>query len=171
MSSTVRGRLGASITPYAIAYATGGVAYGETEHVGRLFGFGTGVDDTGAPIIMPVANSYVSRTTKSGWVAGGGIEARLAGNVTGRIEYLHLDLGHDSGSTGNILNTTPLVVSFNSHVTEDLVRLGFNYKFDPYVTAVPAYPAQTNGLGRMRPIFKPPGVAMQRLAPWSWTGF
>ena len=35
---TVRGRLGATITPYAVAYVTGGLAYGEVEHVGTIYG-------------------------------------------------------------------------------------------------------------------------------------
>jgi opacity protein-like surface antigen len=53
-----------------------------------------------------VATPFESWATKVGWSAGAGIERHLGGNLTARIEYLHLDF---------------------------IVRLGLNYKFDPLV--------------------------------------
>ena len=35
---TVRGRLGAAVTPDTLIYATGGLAFGEVEHVGTIYG-------------------------------------------------------------------------------------------------------------------------------------
>ena len=63
---------------------------------------------------------------------GDGIETHLGGNVTGKIEYLHMSFGNDTaiGST-NTQSTPPIAISFTSHVTDDIVRLGLNYKFDP----------------------------------------
>ena len=122
---TLRGRLGATITPDLLAYGTGGLAYSEIEHVGIIYG-SDGIASGDAP------NIFNNRALRPGWAAGGGIEARLGGNVTGKIEYLHMDFGLDKAQAILPQNATPLVVNFNSRITEDLVRLGINYKFDPY---------------------------------------
>jgi opacity protein-like surface antigen len=120
--ATLRGRLGATVTPGAVAYVTGGLAVGEVMTAGTVFGF----DGDGEPVNTIVS----SHNTKAGWTAGGGLEARLIGNWTGRIEYLYLDLG--------TLTTVPtpapgstVAAAFNSRVTDNVVRLGVNYKFDP----------------------------------------
>ena len=60
---------------------------------------------------------------------GGGIEAHLSGPWTGKIEYLHVDLG----STTNVL-TFPAIVGVTSLTTNtemraDIIRAGLNYKF------------------------------------------
>ena len=55
---------------------------------------GTGFDDMGNAV--SAGNNFFSRQLRAGWTAGGGIEARLAGNVTGKIEYLHVDFGSDT---------------------------------------------------------------------------
>jgi hypothetical protein len=43
-----------------------------------------------------------------------------------------MSFGSDTaiGST-NTQNTPPIAISFTFHVTDDIVRLGLNYKFDP----------------------------------------
>ncbi|HEU0058246.1 MAG TPA: outer membrane beta-barrel protein, partial [Hyphomicrobiaceae bacterium] len=123
--ATLRGRLGATVTPDAVAYVTGGLAVGEVMTAGMVFGF----DGDGDPVNTIVS----SHNTKAGWTAGGGIEARLIGNWTGKIEYLYLDLGS--------VTTVPVpapgataAAAFNSRVTDNVVRLGVNYKFDPEIT-------------------------------------
>ena len=52
---------------------------------GTVFGF----DGDGNPVNTIVS----SHNTKAGWTVGGGIEGRLAGNWTAKLEYLYLDLG------------------------------------------------------------------------------
>jgi hypothetical protein len=47
-------------------------------------------------------------TQKAGWTAGAGIEGRLFGNVTGKIEYLYMDFGTISTSVTNPFNATPV---------------------------------------------------------------
>jgi outer membrane immunogenic protein len=74
-----------------------------------VFGF----DGDGNPVNTIVS----SHNTKAGWTVGGGIEGRLAGNWTARLEYLYLDLG-------------TVATAFNSRVTDNIVRAGLNYKFD-----------------------------------------
>src|SRR5262249_37617090 len=81
--ATLRGRLGVVATPNAIAYVTGGLAVGEVMNAGTVLGF----DGDGNPVNTIVS----SHNTKAGLVVGGGIEGRLAGNWTAKIEYLYLD--------------------------------------------------------------------------------
>jgi opacity protein-like surface antigen/outer membrane receptor protein involved in Fe transport len=167
---TVRGRLGAAVTPDTLIYGTGGLAFGEVEHIGTIYGTGIGVDMNGNPAEVPAANIFVSRSLRAGWVAGAGFEARLGGNWTGRVEYLHVDLGQETARATLPTNATPIGIAFNSRITEDMVRLGLNYKFDPYVTWVPVNGAPVRPpppvRERVRPIYKGPIETV-----WTWTGF
>jgi opacity protein-like surface antigen/outer membrane receptor protein involved in Fe transport len=159
---TVRARLGIAVTPDLLAYGTGGLAYGEVEHAGIMYG-------TDGVIPNDVANTYADRALRAGWVAGGGIEARLAGNITGKIEYLHMDFGFDRGQAILPLNATPIAVNFNSRITEDLVRVGINYKFDPIVgfyTTTPTAASISQWRERPRMVYKAPVTAL-----WTWIGF
>src|SRR6202023_2792199 len=91
--------------------------------------------------VVPTANTFSNRMLREGWTAGGGLEAHIGGNWTGKVEYLHIDLGYASALFAPLpSNSTPLTIAFNSHITEDLVRVGLNYKFDPNVVYVPVYP-------------------------------
>jgi outer membrane immunogenic protein len=117
---TVRARLGTTITPTFLAYVTGGLAYGE-------------VDTNGTVTSGGLAGGFSSSATNAGWTVGGGIEAQLSGNWTGKIEYLYMDLGTVSG--GPFPTLIPalgggfLAGSFSSHITDNIVRVGLNYKF------------------------------------------
>jgi opacity protein-like surface antigen/outer membrane receptor protein involved in Fe transport len=161
---TVRGRLGAAVTPDLLAYATGGLVYGEVEHLGVIYG--TGLDAFGNPTFA--GGTFADRQLRAGWAAGGGIEARLTGNVTGRIEYLHADFGADSALASSPLNATPINIGFHSRITEDMVRLGINYKFDPYAVLVYNSAAISAAQLRERPrmVSNAPVAAL-----WTWTGF
>jgi iron complex outermembrane receptor protein len=143
---TVRGRLGATVTPETIAYLTGGLAVAEIKTAGTISGFVPGVDDNGNPIITPVGLGFYDHRTKAGWAAGAGFETHLSGNLTGKVEYLYLDFGRVSTAAINPLNSTPIAVSFDSRVTDHIVRVGLNYKFDP-TSAV--YAAPTNAKSPM----------------------
>jgi opacity protein-like surface antigen len=87
-----------------------------------VFGF----DGDGNPVNTIVS----SHNTKAGWTVGGGIEGRLAGNWTAKLEYLYLDLGTVSTVPALATNTT-VAAAFSSRVTDNIVRAGINYKFDP----------------------------------------
>ena len=58
-----------------------------------------------------------------------GPEAHLYSNWTGKVEYLFMNLG---SMTTNINNqgVMTLTAMFNSHITDQIVRAGINYKFD-----------------------------------------
>ena len=117
--ATLRGRLGVTVTPDAIAYVTGGLAVGEVMTAGTVFGF----DGDGNPVNTIVS----SHNTKAGYAAGGGIEGRLAGNWTAKIEYLYLDLGTVTTMPAPAPNSTT-TTAFNSRITDNLLRVGINYK-------------------------------------------
>ncbi len=116
---TLRGRLGVTVTPDVLVYATGGLAFGEIKTSGTL---------TGATILINTASTGFSNSeTNAGWTVGAGLEAHLGGNWTGKVEYLYMDLGSVSGS---VTNTAANVrAAYSSKVTDNIVRAGLNYKF------------------------------------------
>jgi outer membrane immunogenic protein len=117
---TFRGRLGMTMTPTMLLYATGGLAYGNVKSSAIVSGFGGGGGVT-APVVS-------FNTTHAGWTVGAGIETQLMGNWTGKLEYLYMDLGRYTGN-GTLLTTVPpLLGNFSSRVTDNIFRAGINYK-------------------------------------------
>jgi len=110
--------------------------------------------------------NFVHRTVKTALTIGGGVETRLAGNVTGKIEYLHMDFGSASTLATNIPNSPAIAVAVNSHITNDIVRIGINYKFDPNA-ASPSYQAARSVPADRSPIL----IADSVKGPWTWTGY
>ena len=96
--ATLRGRLGFA-ADRVLFYATGGGAFGDV-----------------------LANTTANRQSdnKAGWTAGAGIEAAFTPNLTGRVEYLFVDL---QNSTFTPVPNVP--VTFNAN----LIRVGLDYKF------------------------------------------
>jgi len=88
--ATLRGRVGAMLTPDAVVYATGGAAVAGISNYGWI---NPDVDPAGNPIVDSNSTNILGRTMKWGFAVGGGVEARLLGNLTGKIEYFHLDFG------------------------------------------------------------------------------
>jgi outer membrane immunogenic protein len=123
---TVRGRAGVLVTPAVLLYATGGLAYGEVETGGTI---------TGPTLQAPLATVALpgASSTRVGWTAGAGVEGRISGNWTAKLEYLYMDLGTvDVGpTTTTIVNTLrrPVAVSYSSHFTDNILRVGLNYHF------------------------------------------
>ncbi len=123
---TVRGRAGVTVTPTVLAYVTGGLAYGELKSDLLVSGTNAGVAASAA---------FSSSTTKAGWTVGAGLEGRLGGNWTAKIEYLYVDLG--SVAVGPFVTPivaiggAPLAVNLNSRITDNILRVGVNYKFGP----------------------------------------
>jgi outer membrane immunogenic protein len=78
--STFRGRLGFTVDPATLLYATGGVA------VARFSDF-WGAPQFGSRFTFP------SNFTRTGWTLGGGVERMFAPHWTGRVEALYADFG------------------------------------------------------------------------------
>jgi outer membrane immunogenic protein len=118
---TVRPRLGWTVTPTTMIYATGGLAFGE-------------LTDSGSISNALTTTGFNFSKTSAGWTAGGGIEGQLTGNWTWKVEYLFLTLNEPSGS----VLTTILPpgrgfggnnVQFDPVFTDNIVRGGINYKW------------------------------------------
>ncbi|MBP0574110.1 hypothetical protein J8J27_25760, partial [Mycobacterium tuberculosis] len=74
----------------------------------------------------------------SGWVAGIGTEYAITRNFSFRAEYLHVDLGKDT-----ILSYVDDDIRGKLEVEPayDIVRAGFNYRFDALTPGVALEPA------------------------------
>jgi outer membrane immunogenic protein len=120
---TVRGRVGILATPKVLFYATGGLAYGEVATSGTI----------GAAL-----SPFSTTDTKAGYTVGAGIEGAIGGNWTAKLEYLYVDLGRVSGSfatTIPALGGGTLVSNYSSRITDNVLRVGVNYKFAGPVVA------------------------------------
>jgi len=111
---TVRGRIGILPNPNWLLYATGGLAYGEVD-----------TSTTLTVATSAVGNNF--NTTRTGWTAGGGVEAWLSQNWTAKLEYLYVDLGSFGDGFAGLGVFTPVTLS--THVTDNIVRVGLNYHF------------------------------------------
>lgn len=119
--ATLRPRLGFTVTPTVLAYATGGLAVGHIKTDGTLSGY----TSAGAA----TSSSFSDSKTKAGWTVGGGVEAKLWGKWTGKIEYLYVDLG-SVDTTGTLTtNHIPIRAEFSSKITDNILRAGLNYHF------------------------------------------
>jgi outer membrane immunogenic protein len=116
---TVRGRVGVLAAPKVLLYVTGGLAYGEVASNATIAPVTTGISAA-----IPGVN-----TTNVGWTLGAGVEGVIAPNWTARLEYLYVDLGRVSGSLATTIGTTNLVNTFSSRITDNILRVGINYKF------------------------------------------
>jgi outer membrane immunogenic protein len=131
---TVRGRIGLASGP-VLSYFTGGLAYG---------GVKTSVTESlpGPGGTVSLASAGVSGT-RTGWVIGSGIEAALGGNWTGKLEYLYLDLGTESGALP--FSTLP-GQSISSDIREHIFRAGVNYRIGGNGGTAPEATANWTGL-------------------------
>jgi outer membrane immunogenic protein len=117
---TFRGRLGFTPADRWLVYVTGGLAYGEVTTSETL-------NVNGAVV------AFSTDRTKLGWTVGGGVEAALWSNWTAKLEYLYIDFGTVNDALIGIAPVTPVVTS--SHVTDQIVRVGLNYRFGGPVVA------------------------------------
>jgi outer membrane immunogenic protein len=116
---TLRGRLGVTVKPDLLLYATGGLAYGHVDASANTFFF------TAAQFPASVG------LTRAGWTAGAGAEWMFARNWSAKAEYLYLDLGNVS-AIGHFAADPSLpgaAVAYTWKTQENIVRAGVNYHF------------------------------------------
>ncbi|MGY8684182.1 outer membrane protein [Bradyrhizobium sp. UFLA05-153] len=129
---TVRGRVGWLATPRVLLYATGGLAYGHLGASAPAIGIGWG-------------------GTNAGWTVGAGGEVALDRNWSVKLEYLYMDLGSFNGASAsattvtnalntpaigfNTVTTTTATANFGTRFTDNIVRVGVNYRFSGPVVA------------------------------------
>lgn len=106
--STVRGRAGWAFDR-VLLYGTGGAAFAPVQ---------SGLN--GGP-------GGFSSTTQVGWTAGAGLEFAFAPNWTAKAEYLFADLGNTTCATNCFVGTSTSVKT-----TENIIRAGVNFKFNPW---------------------------------------
>lgn len=81
-----------------------------------------------------ITTTTTSGETRSGWVAGGGVEWGFLPNWTVKLEYDYLELGTDTTSSAVTYGTTPPVLTgvtlLREHDTHiNLLKAGINYRF------------------------------------------
>jgi outer membrane immunogenic protein len=110
---TSRTRIGFLPTETVLLYATAGIAYGQVKSTYTLNAPG------------PVA-AFNFKDTRAGWTAGVGIEGALGGGWSAKLEYLYVDLGKN---TFNVTALGVVAAAIDSRVTDNIVRVGLNYRW------------------------------------------
>ena len=125
---TVRGRFGFLPVDRVLLYATGGLAYGHFS-----------ADAPSVPVVWG--------STRAGWTVGAGAEVAIDHKWSVKFEYLYVDLGNVGGNGGaaattvtdtpntpslgfNTVTTTTLASTFNSRFSDNILRVGLNYRFN-----------------------------------------
>jgi outer membrane immunogenic protein len=106
--STLRGRAGVAMEDW-LFYATAGGGYIHTTANYNLGSFGGLQQNDFSPV----------------WVVGAGVETRVSGNWTGRLEYLYLSGGTLTTSFGVPGGT----LTINRNIHDNVFRTGLNYYF------------------------------------------
>lgn len=116
---TLRGRLGVASGPWLL-YGTGGLAYGNVGLSSSLSGLG-------------LTTSVQTSKTRTGWVAGAGVEYLLRPNVSLSLGYQFVDLGRLSAasSASNTFGTATLTQSATTHAQFQAVMAGISWRFGP----------------------------------------
>ena len=145
--STARARAGFLVTDQILLYGTGGLAFGRVEVLGNSSPASIANSvAVGAQSITPMGTAFDVARNNVGYAVGAGVEGKLMpwlpANWSWKLEYLYLDLGYlASGGTFNgvasvfagapafPVSTLFGAVSLNTHFTDNIVRVGLNYKF------------------------------------------
>lgn len=131
---TARLRLGYEPSDHWLLYVTGGFAFGELRSVGTASAF---TAFPGGPVLAAAAVSSSINNDLSGWTIGGGTEWKLTERWSAKLEYLYIDYGHvtDTFIFGGLPLPGLATITTNSHVTDNILRVGLNYHFGgPVVT-------------------------------------
>lgn len=118
--ATLRGRIGPS-WDRAFLYATGGLA------IGGVKSSISATDENGA------IHAGSASDTRFGWTLGAGFEYAFSRAISGKLEYLHFDLGSISYpvTLTSGINAVPTPWNASARVSGDIIRAGLNIKLTP----------------------------------------
>jgi outer membrane immunogenic protein len=121
---TLRARLGYTVAPHLLVYATGGLAFSK-------FRFSSSYSDNAIDPAFPGGTGFGSKSAVVwGWAAGGGAEWLLGSNWTIRAECLYADLG---SMAVPVPTSNTAAFSQTMHVdaglTVQIARIGLNYRY------------------------------------------
>lgn len=129
---TVRGRLGATVTPSLLLYVTGGLAYGGVRSSAT-------VNQTTAIAGVPANRTSGSFSdTRAGYTVGGGGEWMFLSKWSVKAEYLYYDLGSANYGTGGFFvdegptdlpgfGVAAIATSSRVRFNGNIARVGVNY--------------------------------------------
>jgi outer membrane immunogenic protein len=117
--ATIRGRVGWTPAGHTwLFYATSGLAIGGVEASDLLI-WTNGVAWTGK-----------ASPTKTGWTASRGVDAKMGGNWTAKVEYFYYDLGNLTViGYGNTASAPAYTSSTDFAFCGNIIRAGLNYQF------------------------------------------
>jgi outer membrane immunogenic protein len=132
---TARARFGVLPSDHVLLYVTGGLAFGEVETTATANTTTTTAFLPNGPIVGTTTASAIAsaNTTRGGWTVGGGVEWVISGPWTAKLEYLHVDLGTVNNTFAAFGGFGSVTTS--SRVTDDIARVGVNYRFGGPVVA------------------------------------
>jgi len=130
----VRGRLGYLVTPNVLLYGTGGIAF---QNFSNSATCQTSLSDPlCGPTPIPIFATATNSSTRTGWTAGVGIDAKIFANWMLRAEYRYSDFGTWSNS---LLLVSPgvstVTVATNLKINTHIGMIGIAYKFGGPVVA------------------------------------
>ncbi len=122
--ATLRGRLGFTVMPALMLYATGGLAFTD-------FKFSSSYADNAVSPFFPGGTGFGSKSgVRTGWTIGGGGEWLLDQSWSIKAEYLYVDFGSQgiavaTSNTAAFTQTMHVDADFNA----SLARVGLNYRY------------------------------------------
>ncbi|HPG89682.1 MAG TPA: outer membrane beta-barrel protein [Hyphomicrobium sp.] len=111
-NGTIRGRLGVTLSPQLMVYATAGYAWAT-------------IDSSVTGTLNGEAFAYSNGTTLNGIAYGLGVEAFLTSNVLLRVEAIRID--YDDITLAGATATTPALKLESS---SDVIRAGISWRFN-----------------------------------------
>jgi outer membrane immunogenic protein len=129
---TLRGRVGWTVVPDWLIYATGGLAVTELK-IANSYQDNASASLPGSP---DFAGASRSKNIKAGFTVGGGVEAALDQSWSVRAEYLYVDFGSaDTTLTTNARpggggGSTPHAMTTSGDLSASVARIGINYRLD-----------------------------------------
>jgi outer membrane immunogenic protein len=128
---TVRGRVGFTPSPAFLLYATGGLAYGQSNlTLETIFPTASPAENgCSGTVAGGVPTCTTNRRTSFGWTVGVGGEYAFTNSLSAKIEYLYFDLGRNSATVTYNYGANTSTLTASARDTGNIVRVGLNWRF------------------------------------------